>query len=106
MKRQIYIVDAIVVDANGAFAHMSGYPKAFDSKNYLDKATTTETAVDIAKKRAEGDMSETFGAMCKVDTRQLQTVTLMTADGFLLESKKLGMIADLPDSEPQETPAE
>ena len=106
MKRQIYIVDAIVVDANGTFAHMSGYPKTFDSKNFLDKATATETAVDIAKKRAEGDMSETFGAMCKVDTRQLQTVTLMTADGFLIESKKLGMIADLPDSEPQETPAE
>lgn len=92
--RQIYIVDAVIVDANGTFNHLTGYPKVFDSKNY-------EYDVDKAKKRATGDFSEVFGGMCKVDTRQLQTVTLMTADGFMIDSKHLGEIAQpAPEPEP------
>ncbi len=106
MKRQIYIVDASVVDANGTFNHLSGYPKQFDSKNYADKATDKETAIDIALKRATGDMSEVFASMCKVDTRQLQTVTLMTADGFLKDSKHIGAIEDIPDPTPEVEEAE
>lgn len=92
MNRQIYIVDAIVVDANGTFNHLSGYPKIFDSKSY-------DNDVDKALKRATGDMSEAFGAMCKRDDRQLQTVTLMTADGFLIDSKHLGALADVEPNE-------
>ena len=83
--RQIYIVDAFIVDANGTFNRLNGYPKNFDSKNYDYNA-------DKALQRATGDFSEALGAMCKVDTRQLQTVTLMTADGFLIDSKHLGQI--------------
>ena len=81
--RQIFIVDAFIVDANGTFNHLTGYPKAFDSRSY-------QNDIDKAQRRAEGDMSETWGAMCKVDTRQIQTVTLMTADGFMLEKKTSG----------------
>ena len=51
MARQIFIVDALIVDANGTFNHLEGYPKPFDSKNY-------QNDVDKAKRRAEGDMSE------------------------------------------------
>ena len=93
MQRQIFIVSASIVDANGNFNNLSGYPKTFDSKNYGND-------IDKAQRRAIGDMSETFGAMCKVDTRQLQTVVVMTADGFLIEKKSIGKIADLPDPEP------
>ena len=82
-RRQIFIVDAFVVDANGTFNHLNGYPKAFDSKNY-------QNDIEKAQRRAEGDMSETWGAMCKVDTRQFQTVTLMSVDGFQLEKKTSG----------------
>lgn len=82
-RRQIFIVDAFVVDANGTFNHLNGYPKAFDSKNY-------QNDIEKAQRRAEGDMSETWGAMCKVDTRQIQTVTLMSVDGFQLEKKTSG----------------
>ena len=94
MKREIYIVDAAVVDANGTYNKLSGYPKLFDSRSYNN---------DIAKtrRRAEGDAAEAYGAMCKVDSRQLQTVVLMTADGAVLDRKFIGKVADLPDPEPE-----
>ena len=93
MQRQIFIVSAFIVDANGTFNPLSGYPKTFDSNNYEDD-------IDKAQRRAIGDMSETYGAMCKRDDRQLQTVLCMTADGFLIEKKSIGKIADLPEPEP------
>ncbi len=90
MARQIYIVDARIADANGTFNHLDGYPKKFDSRSY-------QNDIDKAKRRAEGDMSETWGAMCKVDTRQVQTVTLETMDGFQLERRTMG---EFPNEEP------
>ena len=95
MKREIYIVDASIVDANGAYNKLSGYPKTFDSHNYNDD-------IPKAKRRAEGDAAEVYGAMCKRDDRQLQTVILMTADGAVLDRKFIGKVADLPDPEPEE----
>lgn len=87
MIRNIFIVDAMIVDANGTFNHLSGYPKPYDSKNYGGD-------VDKAKRRAEGDFSEVWGAMCKQDTRMIQTVTLVTVDGFLLERKTTGQLTE------------
>ena len=92
MARQIFIVDAHVVDANGTFNYLDGYPKRFDSRNYQDD-------VDKAQRRAEGDMSDRWGDMCKVDSRQIQTVTLMTADGMLIEKKSMGGFAEPVDAE-------
>lgn len=94
MQRQIFIVTASIVDANGTFNNLSGYPKTFDSRSYGND-------IDKTQRRAIGDMSECFGAMCKIDTRQLQTVMVMTADGFLIEKKSIGQIADLPDPDPE-----
>lgn len=90
MKRQIFIVNAYVVDANGTFNNLSGYPKTFDSRSY-------DNDIDKAQRRAVGDMSECYGAMCKRDDRQLQTVEVTTADGFQVEKRSIGKIADLPD---------
>lgn len=87
MARQIFIVTANIVDANGTFNSLSGYPKTFDSKNYGGDIEKTQ-------RRAEGDMSEAWGAMCKVDTRQIQTVTLTTVDGFMIERKTSGTFAE------------
>ena len=81
--RQIFIVDAMVVDSNGTFNHIQGYPKQFDSRSYGDD-------IDKTQRRAEGDMSEAWGAMCKIDTRQVQTVTLSTVDGFMLDRRTCG----------------
>ena len=95
MQRQIYIVDAHIVDANGTFNYLEGYPKRFDSRSYGGD-------IDKAQRRAEGDMSEAWGAMCKVDTRQIQTVTLMTVDGFQLEKKTMGKFPEEPEPNNEE----
>ena len=83
LARQIFSVDAWIVDANGTHNRLSGYPKKFDSNNY-------DNDVDKAKRRAEGDLSETWGAMCKRDDRWIQTVTLTDAFGFQLDCKTTG----------------
>ena len=90
--RQIFIVDAHIVDANGTFNYLTGYPKTFDSRNYNGDADKTQI-------RAIGDASDAFGAMCKVDTRQLQTVVVMTADGFVVDKRTIGSLADVPGPE-------
>ena len=92
MARQIFIVDAHIVDANGTFNFIPGYPKTFDSKNYGGDTEKAQT-------RADGDMSEVWGAMCKVDTRMIQTVTMYTVDGGFLAMKTRGKF---PEEEPEE----
>ena len=95
MTRQIFIVDAHIVDANGTFNYITGYPKTFDSRSYNND-------IDKTQIRAIGDASDVFGDMCKVDTRQLQTVVVMTADGFVVEKRSIGKIADVPEPTPEE----
>ena len=95
MARQIFIVTAQIVDANGTFNYINGYPKKFDSNSYGGDVEKTQ-------RRAEGDMSEVWGAMCKVDTRLIQAVTLSSADGFQLERKSMGYFPDDPEPEPEE----
>ena len=96
MARQIFIVTAQIVDANGSYAALTGYPKTFDSKNYQDD-------IDKAQRRAEGDFSDCWGAMCKRDDRQVQTVILNTADGFQLDAKTYGSFPEpVPNAEPAE----
>ena len=90
MERQIFIVDAQIMDSTGAFNKLSGYPKTFDSRNYSND-------IDKARLRARGEFYETVGAMCKRDDRQLQTAILMSADGFVIEREAIGAIADIPD---------
>jgi len=94
MPRQIFIVDAHIVDQNGTFNYISGYPKKFDSKSYGDD-------IDKAQIRAEGDMSDAWADMCKVDTRQISTVTLSTVDVFQLEVKTRGTFPADPEPEPE-----
>lgn len=98
MKRQIYIVNAMIVDANGNYAQLAGYPKLFDSRSYGND-------VDKAQRRASGALADAWSGMCSVDTRQLQTVVMMTADGFIIEKKSVGALADVPEPEQEETNA-
>lgn len=92
MARNIFTVEAFIVDENGTKSTVSGYPKDFDSKNYGD---------DIAKarKRADGDFSEAWGAMCKRDDRMIQTVMLSNVFGELLDRKSMGGFP-VPEPEP------
>ena len=81
----IYIVNAFIVDANGSFNLLSGYPKTFRSDTYDNDPEKT-------LRRAEGDFSECWGAMCKRDDRKVQTVTLCDIHGFQLDYKSSGKL--------------
>lgn len=97
MQRVIYEVYAKVVDANGNYNTLSGYPKVFDSRNYNGDATITFN-------RAKGSFHTTFGTMCNVDGRPMQMVILMTADGRVIDRQVLGAVPDDPDPEPEPEP--
>lgn len=81
--RNIYIINAQIVDANGTYNTLDGYPKRVDSNSY-------EGDVDKARRRADGLFSEAWGAMCKIDTRLIQTVTLEDVYGNQLDRKSMG----------------
>jgi hypothetical protein len=98
MARNIFTVSAYIVDANGTKNYLSGYPKDFDSRNYQDD-------VAKARKRADGDFSEVWGAFCKRDDRQIQTVTLTNVFGELLDRKCIDMTPQ-PEPEPEPNEAE
>lgn len=85
MARNIYIVDATLVDANGTFGRLNGYPKQIDSKNYNGD-------VDKARKRAEGYFSDVWSSFCNRDDRQKQTVVLYSMDGTIIDSKTDGVL--------------
>lgn len=103
-ERQIFIVMATVVDANGAYNPLSGYPKSFDSKN-----APYNGDVALCLRRATADWHDVIGAMLKRDDRQLQTAVLMTADGRTIgQPFHDGAIAPIvvPDPEPEEQESE
>ena len=75
--RRIFTNVAFIVDANGAYHMMDGYPKTFDSKNYSNDEHK-------AYLRATGDAHSTFGTMCTNDTRQVQTVVVIDDAGNIV----------------------
>lgn len=88
-QREIYEVSAKIVDANGTYNTLSGYPITFDSKNY-------QNDLDKTFKRAEGAWHECCGAMAKLDNRQLQIAfCIRVSDGMMLMSKRFGQISEV-----------
>lgn len=94
MARNIFTVNAWIIDANGSKGILSGYPKDFDSKHYNDD---TEKAL----KRATGEFYEVWGAMCKRDDRQMQVVTLTQLNGQIIDRKSIGAPIE-PEPVPEE----
>ena len=93
MQREIFKVHAEVVDANGAYNPLTGYPKIFDSRSYGGDIQKTQ-------QRAEGEWHAALEAMCKVDTRQLQLAMIVrVSDGNQIALRVLGAIHDDPDPE-------
>lgn len=101
MARNIFTVNAWIIDVNGAYNILTGYPKNFDSRTY-------DGDTEKALKRAQGDFSEVFGAFCKRDDRLMQTVVLYQANGQLIDRKSLGtqMESTPVEPEPKEEPTE
>ena len=94
MNRQIFVVDARIVDSTGKFTILDGYPKAYDSQHYSND-------VDKTQGRALADAHGLLADMYTKDTRQLQLVKVETADGFEVYKQTIGALAPLPDPEPE-----
>lgn len=98
MQRAIFEVYAKVVDANGAYNTLSGYPKVFDSKLYNND-------VELARKRAYAAWYEVLGTMGKRDDRELQFAMVIDSSiGLQIELARFGDLAELPDPEPEPEP--
>lgn len=96
MTREIYEVYAKIVDANGTYNTLTGYPKAFDSKLY-------DNDVEKARKRAYAEWHNTLGTMGTRDDRELQIAMIIrVSDGLQIAMEKIGALAELPDPEPEE----
>lgn len=85
MVRNVFIVDAYQINGEGAEAHISGYPKQFDSVDY-------DGDVDKALKRATGAFATAWAGFCAVDNMMLQSVTLADITGFQIDKKTVGSL--------------
>ena len=84
MGRTILEVDAMIVDANGAFNHITDYPKRFDSNNYQGDLKGT-------MKRAKAEYHSTLSAMYANQAgRQIQTVKLTNVKGETILRESIG----------------
>ena len=101
MARNVFTVNAWIIDANGTKNILSGYPKDFDSKNY-------DNDTEKALKRATGEFSKVWGSMCDRDDRQVQTVVLQQLNGQLVDRKSMGtpVEPEVTPASPEEEPVE
>lgn len=91
IKREIYEVYAKIVDVNGSYNTLSGYPKVFDSHQFNDDCNK-------AKNRAYAEYYSVLGTMASREDRQKQFAMIIHAnDGLVLEKKDFGKVADYPD---------
>lgn len=98
MLREIFEVYAKIVDANGSYNTLSGYPKMFDSRSYNGN-------IEKARQRAYGEFYECLGAMSKRDDRQVQFAMIIQAsNGLQIECKSIGELPQDPDPEPEPEP--
>lgn len=89
MAQEIFVVYAHIVDANGTFNELSGYPKAFKSTNYDDN-------IEKAKNRAIGDFHEVMGAFAKRDDRKVQSAfVIRVSDGAIISSGQFGSLPEV-----------
>ena len=98
MKREIYLVNAKVVDASGGYNDVSGYPISFDSHTNNDNLEKTE-----AKAYASYYSACSAGETARANGRPLTVVTLTRiSTGTMIESTRIGNMPDLPDPEHEE----
>lgn len=89
MEQEIFVVYAHIVDANGTFNLLNGYPKSFKSTSY-------DNDIEKARKRAIGEWHEVMGTFAKRDDRQVQTAFVMSvSDGVEIASGSYGKLPDL-----------
>ena len=90
MEQEIFAVYAHIVDANGTFNQLNGYPKTFKSVNY-------DNDIERAKSRATGEWHEVIGTFGKRDDRQVQyAFVIRVSDGAIIASGQYGNLPALP----------
>ena len=97
MKRQIFEVQKKVIGMTGNNYYVSspsGYPKIFDSH-----AEAYNDNIDAALRAATGAFAQAWNEICTTQNCDMGTAILMTADGFIIDKKAVGAIADLPDED-------
>lgn len=92
MARNIFIVNATQVNAQGQYSKVTGFPKNFDSDSY-------EGDVNKALRRAKAAYFDQLSKNYAVDDRPMQTVTLEQADGRVILRESEG---GFPVIEPEE----
>jgi hypothetical protein len=97
MARQIFIVEASLVNAQGVYSMLTGFPKRFDSESY-------DGDIDKAERRAKAAYHTALGDMYAVDDRMMQTALVMTADGFQIAKETIGKVQPTPAPEPEPEP--
>ena len=98
MIQEIFIVDAQIVDANGTFNQISGYPKAF-------KSTVYGNDIEKTKQRAIGDWHDVMSGFSKRDDRQIQIAYVVRlSNGSFVANGQFGKLPDIP--EPEQTTEE
>ena len=96
MTQEIFVVHAQIVDANGTFNELDGYPKAFKSTNY-------DNDIVKAKNRATAEWHDVMGIFGKRDDRQVQSAFIVRiSDGAFIASGQYGALPEIPDPEPEE----
>lgn len=84
MAREIFQVTAQVVDANGTWSMLSGYPKNFDSRSY-------QGDIEKARQRAVGDWHGVMQDFSTKDTRQLQLAqVIQLSNGAVIQNDYIG----------------
>ena len=113
--RNIFIVTAtqvVVSDSHpeGMYSTVSGYPKAFDSRNYNATEENPNGDETLALNAAKSEYFSRLAAnYVGSPTRVMATVTLGRADGKLILRESLGAFPDMtpapePEPEPDEEP--
>lgn len=91
MTQEIFVVNACIIDANGTFNNVSGYPKTFKSVSY-------DNDIEKTRQRAIGDWHEVMGGFAKRDDRQVQYANVIAmSNGAVVETGMYGGLPELPE---------
>ena len=102
MKREIYEVHLAYVNSDGFHASdptvdNTNYPVVVDSKTYNND-------IETARRIAYGKLGKAESWLSSRDNQVGYAYIIRVRDGFQLEKRKFGEIADLPDPEPEPEP--
>ena len=85
LKRNIFTVHATLVNSQGTYSKVSGFPKEFDSADYIDASHPAPAGnPKKAFRRAKAAAHNQLGLNYAADDRRMQNVYIVQADGLVL----------------------